>query len=113
MANRKVITGSDEWMTRTWRPATAFVYTITCAFDFIVMPILWSLLQFYSNNGEVSTQWNPITLYGAGFYHIAMGAVLGISAWSRGREKIEKMHQELELKINRNKSNKQPQTEEE
>jgi hypothetical protein len=35
------------------------------------------------------TQWNPLTLQGAGFFHIAMGAVLGISAYGRTQEKIE------------------------
>jgi hypothetical protein len=37
----------------------------------------------------VFTQWNPLTLQGAGFFHIAMGAVLGISAYGRTQEKIE------------------------
>jgi len=32
--------------------------------------------------------WQPLTLGGGGLYHLAMGAVLGIAAWSRGQEKI-------------------------
>jgi len=40
-------------------------------------------------NQVVLTQWNPITLYGAGFFHIAMGAVLGITSYGRSQEKIE------------------------
>ena len=32
--------------------------------------------------------WDPLTLQGAGLYHIAMGAVLGVAAWTRGKEKI-------------------------
>jgi hypothetical protein len=36
----------------------------------------------------VSSQWQPLTLQGAGFYHITMATVLGITAWSRGQEKM-------------------------
>jgi hypothetical protein len=38
--------------------------------------------------GRVETQWQPITLQGAGLYHIAMGAVLGIAAYGRTQEKL-------------------------
>jgi hypothetical protein len=34
------------------------------------------------------TQWQPLTLQGAGLFHIAMGAVLGISAFGRTQEKL-------------------------
>jgi hypothetical protein len=34
------------------------------------------------------TQWNPLTLQGAGLFHIAMGAVLGIAAFGRTQEKL-------------------------
>jgi hypothetical protein len=30
----------------------------------------------------------PLTLQGAGLYHIAMGAVLGLAAYGRSQEKI-------------------------
>jgi hypothetical protein len=33
--------------------------------------------------------WQPLTLQGGGLIHIAFGAILGISAWTRGQEKIE------------------------
>jgi hypothetical protein len=32
--------------------------------------------------------WVPLTLQGGGMYHIAMGAILGISAFTRGKEKV-------------------------
>jgi hypothetical protein len=31
-------------------------------------------------------------LQGAGLYHLAMGAILGITAWSRGQERIRSMN---------------------
>ena len=34
------------------------------------------------------TQWSPLTLQGAGLFHIAMGAVLGIAAFGRTQEKL-------------------------
>jgi hypothetical protein len=66
----------------------AFVYMITCICDFVIFPILWSLLQV-SSKGSVIMQWQPLTLQGAGLYHIAMGAVLGVAAYGRTREKLE------------------------
>ena len=77
----------EDWMNSKWRPACAWLYMVTCAFDFIVAPISWGLLQAVTHNNI--QQWTPLTLEGAGLYHIAMGAVLGIAAWTRGREKIE------------------------
>jgi len=52
----------------------------------IVFPILWNILQ--TTTGSSVTQWNPLTLQGAGLFHIAMGAVLGIAAFGRTQEKL-------------------------
>jgi len=76
----------DSWIRTKWRPAAAWSYIATCTFDFILFPIAWSVLQAVMKQDV--TQWNPITLQGAGLYHLAMGAVLGVTAWSRGQEKI-------------------------
>jgi hypothetical protein len=48
--------------------------------------VLWSLLQAVTHTAI--TQWNPLTLQGAGLFHIAMGAVLGIAAFGRTQEKL-------------------------
>ena len=77
----------EDWMNSKWRPMMGWSYMVTCIADFVVFPILWSVLQAVQH-GNVSSQWNPITLQGAGLYHLAMGAVLGVAAWSRGQEKI-------------------------
>jgi hypothetical protein len=60
---------------------------LTCIADFVIFPVLWSILQSVSK-GQVNMQWQPITLQGAGLYHIAMGAVLGIAAYGRTQEKL-------------------------
>jgi hypothetical protein len=59
----------------------------TCFCDFVLFPILWSILQAL-HGGQVTSQWMPLTLQGAGLYHIAMGAVLGVAAYGRSQEKI-------------------------
>jgi hypothetical protein len=60
---------------------------VICILDFAIFPILWSILQAYYD-GTVSSQWDPLTLKGAGLFHMAMGAICGVAAWSRGQEKI-------------------------
>ena len=76
----------EDWMNSKWRPAMGWLYMAVCAFDFILFPILWSLLQTVVK--APVTQWNPLTLQGAGLFHIAMGAVLGIAAMGRTQEKL-------------------------
>ncbi len=77
----------EDWMSKKWRPMMGWVYMSTCTFDFVIAPILWSILQAYSG-GAVTSQWMPLTLQGAGLYHVAMGAVLGLTAFGRTQEKI-------------------------
>ena len=72
-----------------WRPAMGWLYLAVCAFDFVIFPILWNLAQATYLKNIVFTQWMPLTLQGAGFFHICMGAVLGVSAYGRTQEKIE------------------------
>ena len=83
-----VANDNTDWINKKWRPVMGWVYMMTCTCDFVVFPILWSLLQALSK-GSVTMQWQPLTLQGAGLYHIAMGAVLGIAAYGRTKEKIE------------------------
>lgn len=76
-----------HWLKEHWRPYMAMLYMAICGFDFIVFPMLWSLVQLYGN-GTISAQWQPLSLQGGGFIHIAFGAVLGISAYGRTQEKL-------------------------
>jgi hypothetical protein len=85
----------DSWLQKYWRPAMAVVYMAVIVFDFIVFPIFWSLVQVYGS-GVVSIQWNPMTLYAGGVFHAAMGAVLGVAAWTRGQEKIQRLKTDYE-----------------
>lgn len=77
----------EDWMNSKWRPAMGWMYMLTCMTDFVIFPILWSLLQAVMHVQTI-TQWQPLTLQGAGLFHIAMGAVLGIAAMGRTQEKL-------------------------
>ena len=81
------VKSNEDWMKTKWRPMMGWVYMSTCTFDFVIAPILWSILQA-DFAGQVTSQWTPLTLQGAGLYHVAMGAVLGLTAFGRTQEKI-------------------------
>lgn len=70
-----------------WRPALAWSYVAACTFDFIIGPV--ASMIFFTITGQTYTAWSPLTLQGGGLYHLAMGAVLGVTSWSRGQEKIK------------------------
>jgi hypothetical protein len=79
-------TKKEDWMNSKWRPMMGWMYMMVFTMDMVVFPILWSLLQTMTHTQI--TQWNPLTLQGAGLFHIAMGAVLGIAAFGRTQEKL-------------------------
>jgi hypothetical protein len=78
---------NEDWMNSKWRPAMGWMYMAVCMADFVLFPVLWSMVQVIGG-GRVETQWSPITLQGAGLFHMAMGAILGIAAYGRTQEKL-------------------------
>jgi hypothetical protein len=88
--NKEKNNAQESWMQTKWRPAMAIMYMVVCVFDFILFPIMFTVVQFWEveASNDAFRQWQPLTLIGAGLFHMAMGAVLGITAWSRGQEKI-------------------------
>ena len=80
-------TSHESWLNSKWRPMMGWMYMLVCTMDFVVFPILWSLIQATSH-GNVSSQWNPVTLQGAGLFHMAMGAIIGVAAFGRTQEKL-------------------------
>lgn len=78
----------EDWMTSKWRPAMGWMYMAVCVFDFIIFPILWSMIQSVDPQGSVITPWTPLTLQGSGLFHVAMGAVLGVTSYGRTQEKL-------------------------
>lgn len=77
----------EGWVRSRWRPAMGWTYISINIFDFIIGPIGWVSIQYHSGM-ESFEQWIPLTLASGGLFHMAMGAVLGVAAWSRGKEKM-------------------------
>lgn len=90
LPDTKITKAEEDWMTRKWRPMMAIMYMTACLFDFVFFPIMFTIVQFWETavQNDAFRQWAPITLQGGGLFHVAMGAVLGVSAWSRGQEKM-------------------------
>lgn len=76
----------ESWIAKNWRPLAAFVYLFICVFDFVIAPILWATLL--ATLKQPLIMWQPLTLQGAGMFHMSFGAILGVAAWTRGKEKI-------------------------
>ena len=76
----------EDWMNAKWRPMMGWIYMLTCVTDFIIFPILWSILQ--ASLKQPVTAWQPITLQGAGLFHLSMGAIIGVAAFGRTQEKL-------------------------
>lgn len=77
----------ESWMNSKWRPLMGYVYMVICVADFVIFPVLWSFVQA-NHGGQVASQWQPLTLQGAGMIHLSFGAILGISAFGRTKEKL-------------------------
>lgn len=99
----------ETWIAENWRPMAAIVYLVICLSDFMGIPIalqvqnsrldesaLVSLaVQFKESAAQIEAikvlheqrSWQPLTLAQNGLFHIAFGAILSVSAWTRGREK--------------------------
>lgn len=83
----------QTWFMNKWRPAIAWSYLFVCLFDFVVLPIIYSSV---SENIDKLLDWTPYTLKGGGLYHMAMLAIVSVTAYGRTQEKISMMKQSLE-----------------
>jgi hypothetical protein len=106
---------NDSWITSNWRAIAALVYLTICFWDFCIMPgiVFWrqdnigTILTDVSALanpdmqklvlGYIFAAWDPLTLKYAGLFHASFGAILGVSAWKRGTEQVEKLKQNTEL----------------
>jgi hypothetical protein len=79
---------TEEWFNNKWRPAMAWMYLSVCIFDFIIGSFFYAWFAWYTKDFANFGQWKPLTLEGGGLFHMAMGAVLGVTAWGRTQEKL-------------------------
>lgn len=88
LAQDKLANEADShWLKTFWRPIAAWTYLLICACDFIIFPIGWNILQVYNHQTPI-TSWTPLTLQGGGLIHVAFGAIIGVSSWTRTQEKL-------------------------
>lgn len=100
---------------KLWRPLAAYIYLAICVLDFAIMPFYIEEDNLKSNLSvelakienfdnyespvqvkiveELTTirEWEPLTLQGNGFFHLAFMAILGVAAYTRGNEKKERL----------------------
>lgn len=82
----------DKFRSR-WRPAIGWAYIAIVLFDFIIGP---SLLIWVSVLNETDpVLWTSLTLSNGGIFHAAIGAILGVTAWTRGQEKVKRIEHNI------------------
>ncbi len=110
--NRRKVKNTEHWLQYQWRPLAAMVYLVICIFDFIVAPVITGIdnvpphelsravvnldPQVGAIIATAKPQWQPLTLQGSGLFHISFGAILGVAAWTRGKEIIADMMKQNE-----------------
>lgn len=69
----------------------AWSYGFICMMDFVGFPILTMLYFYFTKTAYVP--WSPLTLQGGGLYHVAMGAIVGVTAWTRGQLNVRRVEE--------------------
>lgn len=94
--DRDLLLGNNEnWMRTYWRPAAGWIYLIICFMDFVGFPLISMLIPVFGQMLSLQlayTPWESITLTQGGLIHLSFGAILGVSAWTRGQEKLAVMN---------------------
>ena len=86
-SNRRHRRETDEsWMQAHWRPMMAWQYLIVCLFDFMLAPIFMAWFSIFTKSPLIP--WVPLTVQGGGLYHLAMGAVVGITSYAKTQERV-------------------------
>ena len=76
----------EHWFKVHWRPAAAWTYLGICIFDFVAAPVFFGWFSWFTKTEMLA--WAPLTLQGGGLFHLSFGAIIGIYAWGRTREKF-------------------------
>lgn len=79
----------DESHKQKWTYLMGLTYMIVNIADFVVFPIMFTIVQFWETQAtnDAFRQWVPLTLTNGGFIHIAFAAILGISAFNKEEKK--------------------------
>ena len=85
----------EHWVKAYWRPAMGWLYMAICMMDFIIFPVISMFLPVvYKGVGITAnyTAWQSLTLSNGGLIHLAFGAILGVTSFMRGQEKLAKIN---------------------
>jgi hypothetical protein len=103
----------DKWYVNTWRPAVAWTYLCFCIIDYGVRPAInyyeykkFNLTETVNALKELPST-SQVQIIQAlqkpdippvlnEFVHLAFGSIIGVSAWTRGMEKIETIRNQPE-----------------
>jgi hypothetical protein len=88
---KETVKKEEHWVKAYWRPAMGWLYMVICFMDFVGFPLITLFLPILFKGVGIDlayTAWQSLTLSNGGLIHLAFGAILGVSAWSRGQEKI-------------------------
>jgi hypothetical protein len=75
-----------SWL-RRWRELLAYTFMAILIYDFILAPTFHPLVSYYFHFPYLP--WVPLTLGAGGTFFIAMGAILGASAYGKSQENAE------------------------
>jgi hypothetical protein len=76
----------ESWFQSHWRSAMAWSYGAVCLWDFMLAPIFFAWFANYTKTPYVV--WVPLTTQGGGLYHLAMGAIIGVTSYGKTQEKV-------------------------
>lgn len=73
----------EHWLQKFWRPTMGWLYMAINLFDFILAPTFcMTVLPLIT--GKPYVPWVSLTLQNGGLIHMAFGAILGVTAYTRG-----------------------------
>jgi hypothetical protein len=85
----------ESWIRAYWRPGMGWLYMLICFMDFVFFPLLAmfipAILKSFGVVEAAYVPWASLTLSNGGMIHVAFGAILGVTAWTRGMEKIRSL----------------------
>lgn len=71
----------NTWLKRDWKIIAGITYLTINIFDFILFPIMFAVLLPTLHPGTPPLEWKPLTTSNGGLFHMAFGAILGVTAW--------------------------------
>jgi Holin of 3TMs, for gene-transfer release len=94
VAEHQIEKEEEHWVKAYWRPAMGWLYMAICFMDFVGFPFITMFLPvFFKGLGiqTTYTAWQSLTLSNGGLIHLAFGAILGVTSFMRGQEKLAKI----------------------